>query len=132
VTDLSSIVKAYDIRGLVPQQLDASVAKALGAAFARFVGGPTVVIARDMRESGVELSKAFADGVNAQGVDVVDAGLGSTDLLYYAAGSMGVPGARAAPPPARRRRAPRGRRCCGAGSEPGRGRAGRPPSRGEP
>ncbi len=93
MTDLSNIIKAYDVRGLVPEQLDAEVAKALGAAFARFVGAPTIVIARDMRESGVELSQAFADGVNAQGVDVVDSGLGSTDLLYYAAGSMGVPGA---------------------------------------
>ena len=93
MTDLSNIIKAYDVRGLVPEQLDANVAKALGAAFARFVGAPTIVIARDMRESGVELSQAFADGVNAQGVDVVDSGLGSTDLLYYAAGAMGVPGA---------------------------------------
>jgi phosphomannomutase len=93
VTDLSSIVKAYDVRGVVPDQLDAQVARALGAAFARFVGGPTVVIARDMRESGVELSRAFSEGVTAQGVDVVDAGLGSTDLLYFAAGSMNVPGA---------------------------------------
>jgi phosphomannomutase len=93
VTDLSSIVKAYDVRGVVPDQLDAHVARALGAAFARFVAAPTLVIARDMRESGVELSRAFADGVTAQGVDVVDAGLGSTDLLYFAAGSMNVPGA---------------------------------------
>jgi phosphomannomutase len=93
VTDLSRIVKAYDVRGVVPDQLDARIAKALGAAFARFAGAPTVVVARDMRESGVELSQAFARGVTAQGVDVVDAGLGSTDLLYFAAGSMGVPGA---------------------------------------
>jgi phosphomannomutase len=93
VTDLSSIVKAYDVRGVVPDQLDDRIARALGAAFARFVGAPTVVMARDMRESGVPLSRAFAEGVTAQGVDVVDAGLGSTDLLYFAAGSLGVPGA---------------------------------------
>ncbi|MCW2674913.1 MAG: phosphoglucomutase/phosphomannomutase, C-terminal domain protein, partial [Frankiales bacterium] len=91
MTDLSSIVKAYDVRGVVPDQLDARIARALGAAFARFAAAPRIVIARDMRESGLELGAAFAEGVTAQGVDVVDAGLGSTDLLYYAAGSMDVP-----------------------------------------
>ena len=58
--DLSTIVKAYDVRGLVPQELDAEVARALGAAFARFVDAPRIVVARDMRESGVALSAAFA------------------------------------------------------------------------
>ena len=91
--DLSTIIKAYDVRGLVPSELDADVARALGAAFARFAGSPTLVTARDMRESGVELSAAFADGVTSQGVDVVEAGLGSTDLLYWAAGTMDLPGA---------------------------------------
>jgi phosphomannomutase len=91
--DLSSIVKAYDVRGLVPQELDEDVARALGAAFARFVDAPQIVLARDMRASGVALSAAFAEGVTGQGVDVVDAGLGSTDLLYFAAGTLDVPGA---------------------------------------
>ena len=91
--DLSTIVKAYDVRGVVPDQLDPDVARALGAAFARFTGAPQIVMARDMRESGVELSRAFAEGATAQGADVVDAGLGSTDLLYYAAGTLDVPGA---------------------------------------
>ena len=91
--DLSTIVKAYDVRGVVPDELDADIARALGAAFARFAGAARIVMARDMRESGVELSQAFADGVAGQGVDVVDAGLGSTDLLYFAAGSLDVPGA---------------------------------------
>ena len=91
--DLSTIVKAYDVRGLAPGELDADVARALGAAFARFAGSPTVVTARDMRETGIELSAAFADGVTSQGVDVIEAGLGSTDLLYYAAGTMDLPGA---------------------------------------
>jgi phosphomannomutase len=93
VTDLSRIVKAYDVRGVVPDELDADIARALGAAFARFTGAPRIVTARDMRESGVELGRAFAEGVTSQGVDVVESGLGSTDLLYYAAGSMDVPGA---------------------------------------
>jgi phosphomannomutase len=93
VADLSNIIKAYDIRGLVPEQLDVTIARALGAAFARLVDAPAVVVARDMRETGVALGEAFADGVTSQGVDVVDVGLGSTDLLYYAAGSLGMPGA---------------------------------------
>ena len=93
MTDLSTIIKAYDVRGLVPEQFDADIARALGAAFARFAGAPQVVVARDMRESGVELGGAFADGVMSQGVDVIDAGLGSTDLLYYAAGTLDMPGA---------------------------------------
>jgi phosphomannomutase len=91
--DLSTIIKAYDVRGVVPDQLDAEIARALGAAFARFTGGAQIVVARDMRDSGVELSHAFADGVTSQGVDVVDTGMGSTDLLYFAAGSLDLPGA---------------------------------------
>jgi phosphomannomutase len=91
--DLSSIVKAYDVRGVVPDQLDADVARAVGAAFIRFTGAPRIVVARDMRESGVELVAAFAEGATGQGADVVDVGLGSTDLLYYAAGTLDVPGA---------------------------------------
>ncbi|MEO6206300.1 MAG: phosphomannomutase/phosphoglucomutase [Mycobacteriales bacterium] len=91
--DLSTIIKAYDVRGVVPDQLDADIARALGAAFALFVGAPRIVVARDMRESGVELGAAFAEGVTSQGVDVVDAGLGSTDLLYFASGRLDLPGA---------------------------------------
>jgi phosphomannomutase len=97
VRDLSSIVKAYDVRGVVPDQWDEDVARALGAAFAEFVsaesGASTVVTAHDMRESSVPLSRAFAEGVISRGVDVIEAGLGSTDLLYFAAGSLDVPGA---------------------------------------
>ncbi len=91
--DLSTIIKAYDVRGLCPGELDADIARALGAAFARFAGGPRIVTARDMRETGIELSRAFAEGVTSQGVDVVESGLGSTDLLYYAAGTLDIPGA---------------------------------------
>ncbi|MBA3523174.1 MAG: phosphomannomutase/phosphoglucomutase, partial [Geodermatophilaceae bacterium] len=91
--DLSAIVKAYDVRGVVPDQLDEEVARALGAAFARFVAAPRIVTAHDMRESSVPLSRAFADGARGQGVDVVEAGLGSTDMLYFASGSLDLPGA---------------------------------------
>jgi phosphomannomutase len=90
---LDEIVKAYDIRGTVPDQLNAEVAHALGVAFARFVGTDRLLVARDMRRSGEELSVAFARGALEQGVDVVDLGLASTDLLYFAAGSLGAPGA---------------------------------------
>jgi len=96
VPDLSSIVKAYDVRGVVPGELDSSVVRALGVAFARLVGaeGATqVVTAHDMRESSVPLSRAFAEGVISQGIDVVEAGLSSTDMLYFASGKLRIPGA---------------------------------------
>ncbi|MEQ1785533.1 MAG: phosphomannomutase/phosphoglucomutase [Acidimicrobiales bacterium] len=96
--DLDAIFKAYDIRGITPDQLDAPVARAVGEAFAVFVrgqvGGATrVLVGRDMRASGVELAAAFSEGVRAQGLDVVDLGLASTDLVYFAAGKLDAPGA---------------------------------------
>ena len=95
--DLSTIIKAYDVRGVVPDQWDEGVARDIGAAFAEFVvqdsGATAVVTAHDMRESSVPLSRAFAEGVISRGLDVVEAGLGSTDLLYFAAGSLDLPGA---------------------------------------
>jgi phosphomannomutase len=97
VADLSSIIKAYDVRGVVPDQWDEGVARSIGAAFAEFVhaesGATQIVTAHDMRESSVPLSRAFAEGVISRGVDVVEAGLGSTDMLYFAAGSLDIPGA---------------------------------------
>jgi phosphomannomutase len=91
--DLSRIVKAYDVRGVVPAEWDEPVARALGAAFARVVAAPRIVTAHDMRESSVPLARAFAEGAMAQGVDVVEAGLGSTDVLYFASGHLDLPGA---------------------------------------
>ena len=91
--DLSRIFKAYDIRGVVPDELDASVARGVGAAFARFTGAPRILMGRDMRASGVDLAAAFAEGATGEGADVVDLGLISTDLMYYAAGSLDAPGA---------------------------------------
>ena len=94
---LSGLVKAYDVRGLVPDQLDAEVARALGAAFAEVVlipeDAPGCVLGHDMRESGTELSRAFTAGVRSRGRDVTHIGLCSTDGLYYASGSFGQPGA---------------------------------------
>jgi phosphomannomutase len=92
VHDLSKIVKAYDIRGVVPDELDAEVARAVGAAFAIFTKAPRIVIAHDMRESSGPLSQAVAEGAASQGTDVVMAGLASTDMIYFAAGSLDIPG----------------------------------------
>jgi phosphomannomutase len=90
---LDAIVKAYDVRGTVPDQLNADVAYALGVGFARFANAPRVLVGHDMRPSGPELVEAFVRGVLEQGVDVVELGLASTDLVYYAAGTLDAPGA---------------------------------------
>ena len=96
-TTLSDFVKAYDVRGLVPQQLNIDVAHALGAAFAEVValeeGASAVVIGHDMRPSSPELVDALARGITARGVDAILIGLASTDGLYYASGALGLPGA---------------------------------------
>ncbi|HEY7915993.1 MAG TPA: phosphomannomutase/phosphoglucomutase [Acidimicrobiales bacterium] len=92
-TSLSGVFKAYDIRGVVPDQLNAVQFRAIGMAVARFTGAPRLLVARDMRESGIELSRAFADGARSEGAAVIDLGLASTDLLYFAAGNLDAPGA---------------------------------------
>lgn len=94
--DLTQIVKAYDIRGVVGEQLHAETVREIGAALARLVGSEgaaRVAIGYDMRDSSPGLAAAFADGVTGQGLDVVDIGLASTDMLYFAAGTLDVPGA---------------------------------------
>jgi len=93
VAEYAKIFKAYDIRGTVPDELDESVAEAVGAAFVRLTGAPAVVTVHDMRTSSAPLAEAFGHGAAAQGADVISGGLGSTDMLYYASGSLGVPGA---------------------------------------
>ncbi|MBI1757701.1 MAG: phosphomannomutase/phosphoglucomutase [Actinobacteria bacterium] len=93
MADLSSIVKAYDVRGVVPDEFDEDIARALGAAFVRLTGAGTIVTAHDMRPSSPALSAAFAAGATEQGADVIEAGLGSTDLLYFASGRLDLPGA---------------------------------------
>ncbi|WP_433175980.1 phosphomannomutase/phosphoglucomutase [Actinoallomurus sp. CA-150999] len=91
--DLAKIFKAYDVRGVVPSEFDEAIAESAGAAFVRVTGATAIVTAHDMRTSSGPLSAAFARGAAAQGADVTEAGLGSTDLLYYASGSLGLPGA---------------------------------------
>ena len=96
MADFDAIFKAYDIRGTVPDQIDADACRAIGGAFARFVrsgGAESVVVGRDMRPHGAGLAAAFAEGVLAQGVDVVDIGLCSTDMMYFASGLLDRPGA---------------------------------------
>ena len=100
--DLSALIKAYDVRGVVPDELNPTVARAIGSAFADAVvipehadpaTRPQVVIGRDMRESGPALVDAFASGLTARGVDVIRIGLASTDELYFASGLLGIAGA---------------------------------------
>ena len=95
--ELDKVIKAYDIRGLVDEQITPEFTFVLGTAFARFLMEErepgTVVIGEDMRPSSDELATAFADGLNSQGIDAVRIGLASTDMLYYAAGSLNLPGA---------------------------------------
>ena len=93
VVDTSAVFKAYDIRGTYPDQIDERLLRAVGSAFATFVGTDHIVIARDMRPSGVTLSAAFAEGARSVGVRVTDLGLASTDFLYFAAGYLDAPGA---------------------------------------
>lgn len=98
--NLDQVIKAYDVRGVYPEQLDSELCYAIGAAFVSVLklaardGGPgAVVIGHDMRPSGPELVAAFANGVMDQGCDVIQIGLASTDGLYFASGSLGLPGA---------------------------------------
>lgn len=90
--DLAKIFKAYDVRGVVPDEFDEPIAEAVGTAFVEVTGAASVVVAHDMRESSGPLADAFVRGARSRGADVVHAGLGSTDLLYYASGSLGLPG----------------------------------------
>ena len=91
-----AVVKAYDVRGVVGEQIDSDLTCEVGAAFARLVreeGATRVVIGHDMRDSSPELATAFGEGVTAQGLDVVEVGLTSTDELYFASCSLDCPGA---------------------------------------
>jgi phosphomannomutase len=93
VADLSQLVKAYDVRGVVPDQWDESLAELFGAAFAEVTDADALVIGHDMRPSSPGLAQAFARGAAARGADVTHIGLCSTDELYFASGALGLPGA---------------------------------------
>ncbi|RJO79966.1 phosphomannomutase/phosphoglucomutase [Nocardia panacis] len=93
---VNAVIKAYDVRGVVGEQIDGDFVRDVGASFARLMrgeGAHRVVIGHDMRESSPALAAAFAEGVRAQGLDVVHIGLASTDQLYFASGSLSCPGA---------------------------------------
>jgi phosphomannomutase len=90
--DLRRIFKAYDVRGVVPDDLDEDVARRIGFAFADWTGAPRIAIGRDCRISSPALAEALAEGAAARGADIADLGLASTDLLYFASGSLDVPG----------------------------------------
>jgi phosphomannomutase len=89
---LASIFKAYDVRGVVPDELDADVARRIGSAFVEWSGAPKILLGRDCRLSSPELGEAITEGATARGSSVVDLGLASTDLLYFASGSLDLPG----------------------------------------
>ncbi|GHA50664.1 phosphomannomutase/phosphoglucomutase [Streptomyces tauricus] len=91
--DLSQLVKAYDVRGVVPDQWDETLAELFGAAFVQVTGADAIVTGHDMRPSSPGLSRAFARGAAARGVDVTEIGLCSTDQLYYASGAFDLAGA---------------------------------------
>ena len=95
MAELSEIFKAYDVRGVVPDQLDDALATEIGAAFVRVTGsaGGSVVVGHDMRPSSPGMARAFAEGAARAGADVVMIGLASTDELYFASGTLGLPGA---------------------------------------
>jgi phosphomannomutase len=90
--DLSKIFKAYDVRGVVPDELDEDSARRIGAAFAEWAGEPKILIGRDCRLSSPALTEALTEGITSRGVDVVLIGLASTDLLYFASGDLEMPG----------------------------------------
>ncbi|MCW2771882.1 MAG: phosphomannomutase [Nocardioides sp.] len=91
--NVRAIFKAYDVRGTVPDQVDETLARATGRAFAQVVGASTIVVGHDMRPSSPGMAGAFAAGASEAGADVVMIGLASTDQLYFASGHLGHPGA---------------------------------------
>ena len=91
--DLSPIFKAYDVRGIVPDELDEDAARRIGAATVEFLGAEQLLLGRDCRLSSPALAAAFIDGATGRGADVVDIGLASTDLIYFASGDLDLPGA---------------------------------------
>jgi phosphomannomutase len=88
-----AVFKAYDVRGLAPEQIDPALARATGRAHAQVTGAATVVVGHDMRPTSPALAEAFAEGATEAGADVVMIGLASTDQLYFASGHLGLPGA---------------------------------------
>ena len=93
MVDFDAIFKAYDVRGLVPEQLDEQAARRIGAAFATFADSPAIAVGRDCRDSSPALAESLIEGVRSQGVDVHDLGMITTDMVYFASGDLDIPGA---------------------------------------
>src|SRR3989339_185313 len=89
---MAGIFKAYDIRGIYPEQLNEETAEKIGRAFVNFLKAEKIVIARDMRPHSVPLFNALAKGITEQGADVIDIGLCSTPMSYHANGKLGADG----------------------------------------
>jgi phosphomannomutase len=90
--DLDQVFKAYDVRGLYPEQLDEDLARRIGRAFIELTGAGSLAIGQDMRPSSEPMAEALADGATSQGADVIRVGLCSTDMLYYVSGALDVAG----------------------------------------
>src|SRR5690348_1426789 len=90
---LDAIFKAYDIRGVYPDELDEALARKIGNAFVHFTGAGRVLVGRDMRPSSEPLALAFTEGATLAGADVTLLGLCSTDLVYFASGHLDAPAA---------------------------------------
>jgi phosphomannomutase len=91
--DLSNIIKAYDVRGIVPDELDEQIATRIGAAFGAFVDCDEVIVGHDCRVSSPAIREALIEGITSQGIDVRMIGEIPTDMLYYASGALSLPGA---------------------------------------
>src|SRR4030095_9401709 len=87
-----AIFKAYDVRGLYPNELDEQVFRDMGRAFVAYLHAKTVGVGPDMRVSSPSLSSSFIEGVLQQGCDVVDYGMIATDMIYYGVATDDVDG----------------------------------------
>jgi len=90
---LASVIKSYDIRGLVGSEITEEFCRDIGVAFANLVSSKEIVVGYDMRPSSENLVAAFSDGVRVTGTNVVNIGLAATDQLYFATGKLNIPGA---------------------------------------
>jgi phosphomannomutase len=90
--ELAKVFKAYDVRGVYPDEIDEDLARAVGRAFAALTGARTVAVGHDMRPSSVPMAAALSEGATGQGADVIQVGLCSTDMLYFVSGALGVAG----------------------------------------
>jgi phosphomannomutase len=88
--DLDQVFKAYDVRGVYPEQLNEDLARRIGSAFIALTGAGTLAIGQDMRPSSGPMADALADGATSQGADVIRVGLCSTDMIYYVSGALDV------------------------------------------